>query len=1222
MVLSLANINRMKKQLLFLFLMGAFCTQLLAQRSITSFGSPLTENFNQMVNTGTGVWNQDSVNLRGWYAYKTNAFSAYNIIYADTGGSNSGRLFSYGSTAASDRALGSLASGSTDRVCYGWRLRNTTGSTINRLSLNYYGEQWRQAGTGENRLYCYYKIANRIDSLTYDELKYGVRMTRNTKLEYESPQKSTTARALNGNDSANRVFVADTMTVSLPDNFEIFIVWIDSNDVGSDNGLSLDDMSLTALVNADVTAPEVSSVNLIGKDTIIVAFSEPVEKSSAQNTSNYVLNPTATISSATLDTATNKVTLVTGLTPSVSYALIIKNVKDLAASPNTMAEDTFYGLMYNPFSASLKISSYKAISNDTIEVVFNESVLRSSAEDKSNYKFSPAATVSNVSYDSANNKVWIFTSLTSGKKHSLMISGILDMGTPAKIIMPDTLEGLIYNTYSGSALLFTEISYNDRNGPDPLEFVEIYNNGNTTIEMGGISFSKGITFTFDEFALAAKKSAIITRYSDTFEQVFGFKPHGIFTGGLSNSGEAVEIVNGKGRVLDQVTFDDAAPWDVRADGAGPSLQLLSYYANTTDNDNGANWIADYGYFALLPGGDTIWASPGVIPTHYGTISKVRREGADGVNVANGSKAELRGVVYGVNQRPTGLQFSLIDATGAVSVFSTTATFGYTVKEGDSLHVKGALNQFRGLAQVESLDTVMFIASNRPLKDAVVMSKPNEAGESDLIKVLSYTIITTDANWVSNKNYSATNGTDTIQVRIDGDTEIDGNPIPAGPLNITGLGAQFDATIPLTEGYQILPRYNSDFETLTSVPDPEIAFSTTAATVKESDGSYKVSVKITNPNTNATNFTIRAKGGNAVSNVDYTAALPANRGFAASTSTPVELQITLLKDANPDGSKTLELVLENPDNNATIGADSVFTLTITDDDVAVGNIATLKAINAEGRPSGENQKVRVKGIVYGVDIRGGNGFQFTVIDNSGGLAVFSPAAEFGYSVKEGDEVTVQGNLGFFNGLTQITFLDTVIFHSSGNTLKSPIVVNTVNESTESDLVKLEKVWFVSDTITVWPSNGSVWVTNGTTQTDIRIDRDVLDVAGSAVPTYDTMNIAGLGGQFDASTPFTEGYQLMPRYKADIQEWKNPNTGSVSHLTFKVSVYPNPAQGNILVNAETAIHQWEMKNISGHTVISGQPNAKTFDVDLSSLKPGVYFIELANESRISRMKVIKQ
>jgi hypothetical protein len=195
MVLSLANINRMKKQLLFLFLMGAFCTQLLAQRSITSFGSPLTENFNQMVNTGTGVWNQDSVNLRGWYAYKTNAFSAYNIIYADTGGSNSGRLFSYGSTSASDRALGSLASGSTDRVCYGWRLRNTTGSTINRLSLNYYGEQWRQAGTGENRLYCYYKIANRIDSLTYDELKYGVRMTRNTKLEYESPQKSTTAKA-------------------------------------------------------------------------------------------------------------------------------------------------------------------------------------------------------------------------------------------------------------------------------------------------------------------------------------------------------------------------------------------------------------------------------------------------------------------------------------------------------------------------------------------------------------------------------------------------------------------------------------------------------------------------------------------------------------------------------------------------------------------------------------------------------------------------------------------------------------------------------------------------------------------------------------------------------------------------------------------------------------------------------------------------------------------
>jgi len=49
------------------------------------------------------------------------------------------------------------------------------------------------------------------------------------------------------------------------------------------------------------------------------------------------------------------------------------------------------------------------------------------------------------------------------------------------------------------------------------------------------------------------------------------------------------------------------------------------------------------------------------------------------------------------------------------------------------------------------------------------------------------------------------------MRIDGDTEIDGSPEPIWPVNVTGVGGQYDISAPYDSGYQLLPRFISDFE---------------------------------------------------------------------------------------------------------------------------------------------------------------------------------------------------------------------------------------------------------------------------------------------------------------------------------------------------------------------------------------------------------------------------
>src|SRR5205085_3649664 len=111
--------------------------------SITTLGSPLTENFDTLASTGTNIAWADNVTIPGWYSSRT----TYN---SGTGSSNTGALYSFGvagTNPVTDRALGSVGSGSTGTVYWGVRLINNTGATITSLDVSYIGEQWRSGGS-------------------------------------------------------------------------------------------------------------------------------------------------------------------------------------------------------------------------------------------------------------------------------------------------------------------------------------------------------------------------------------------------------------------------------------------------------------------------------------------------------------------------------------------------------------------------------------------------------------------------------------------------------------------------------------------------------------------------------------------------------------------------------------------------------------------------------------------------------------------------------------------------------------------------------------------------------------------------------------------------------------------------------------------------------------------------------------------------------------------
>lgn len=189
-------------------------------------------------------------------------------------------------------------------------------------------------------------------------------------------------------------------------------------------------------------------------------------------------------------------------------------------------------------------------------------------------------------------------------------------------------------------------------------------------------------------------------------------------------------------------------------------------------------------------------------------------------------------------------------------------------------------------------------------------------------------------------------------------------------------------------------------------------------------------------------------------------------------------------------------------------------------------------DADGVPDSLNVYCKVVGVVHGVDMQGSaTAVSFTVHDGTEGLGTYSSVATVAsYMVTEGDEVRIVGDIGHFNGLLQM-YVDSVTVISTGNVTQTPTVVTSLGESTESELVKFENMTMVDPT--QWGSGSSGYnidITNGTDTIVMRIDSDV-DLYGAVAP-IGMFNVVGIGGQYDFSAPHFDGYQLLPRYQADI------------------------------------------------------------------------------------------
>ncbi len=152
---------------------------------------------------------------------------------------------------------------------------------------------------------------------------------------------------------------------------------------------------------------------------------------------------------------------------------------------------------------------------------------------------------------------------------------------------------------SGSAiyaqLLISEIDYSPLfNGIEKpeYEFIELYNSGNSTIDLSNCYFSSGINLTFPANTQLRSREYLVLVRSTLVHDMNSMDAIEWTSGGLSNAGETIEIRKPSGTILTHVNYKDASPWPLQPTIHHFTIELAEM---SGDDSNPSNWFISHQY---------------------------------------------------------------------------------------------------------------------------------------------------------------------------------------------------------------------------------------------------------------------------------------------------------------------------------------------------------------------------------------------------------------------------------------------------------------------------------------------------------------------------------------------------------------------------------------------------------------------------------------------------
>ena len=173
--------------------------------------------------------------------------------------------------------------------------------------------------------------------------------------------------------------------------------------------------------------------------------------------------------------------------------------------------------------------------------------------------------------------------------------------------------------------------------------------------------------------------------------------------------------------------------------------------------------------------------------------------ADARNEAIGQTVTITGVA--TNGSELGNIRYIQDGTAALPAYGNNLS---SIQRGDSVSATGVLFEFSGLLELSPTNSfTSYGQGTLPQPLLIPITSATEALEAQLVRIDNVTFVQSGFFAGGSSTVQITDGANTLDVRINGSTDIDGTAVPSGPVSIVALLGQFNAN------YQLIPRDLND-----------------------------------------------------------------------------------------------------------------------------------------------------------------------------------------------------------------------------------------------------------------------------------------------------------------------------------------------------------------------------------------------------------------------------
>ncbi|MCA9217525.1 MAG: tandem-95 repeat protein [Planctomycetales bacterium] len=136
-------------------------------------------------------------------------------------------------------------------------------------------------------------------------------------------------------------------------------------------------------------------------------------------------------------------------------------------------------------------------------------------------------------------------------------------------------------------IVINEVHYDPPDNTVPEEFIELYNQGTTAIDVSNWFFGDGVLYVIPEGTVVQPgEFLVVAQDPEAIRGSFSVPSIGPWQGRLSSEGELIVLRNAAGEQIDRVDYRQGFPWPIAAGGDGPSMELIN---SALDNDLGGSW---------------------------------------------------------------------------------------------------------------------------------------------------------------------------------------------------------------------------------------------------------------------------------------------------------------------------------------------------------------------------------------------------------------------------------------------------------------------------------------------------------------------------------------------------------------------------------------------------------------------------------------------------------